>query len=167
MCLQNVRRIAKLDVGNHATLLSSCRGDLTVRLSVHSILLLLSYLRPITCASIVIHLQAHPPLRAILNAVSRQTPLLINMTGSSVKSSAFLAETNDPTLDQRVSIAFILIDTFFLLVFYASRYYNPKAVGLPMLVCNTLCYVLCLGSATAGICKLHLSSSCVRAYRSG
>ncbi|EAT90254.1 hypothetical protein HBI56_047150 [Parastagonospora nodorum] len=66
-------------------------------------------------------------------------------------SPEFLAETNDPGLDQRVSIAFIVIDTFFLAVFYVSRYYNPKAVGLPMLVCNTLCYVLCLGSAVTGI----------------
>lgn len=64
-----------------------------------------------------------------------------------------LVVTNDPGLDQRVSIAFIVIDTFFLAVFFASRYYNPKAVGNPMLVCNTLCYIFCLGSATAGICK--------------
>ncbi|KAM3490975.1 hypothetical protein MY3957_005752 [Beauveria namnaoensis] len=62
-----------------------------------------------------------------------------------------LVVTNNPGLDQRVSIAFIVIDTFFLAVFFASRYYNPKAVGNPMLVCNTLCYIFCLGSAIAGI----------------
>lgn len=67
-------------------------------------------------------------------------------------SQKFLAETNNPYLDQHVSIAFIIIDTLFLLVFYASRYYNRKAVGTPMLVCNTLCYILCLGSAVTGIC---------------
>ncbi|KAF1358674.1 hypothetical protein EJ07DRAFT_37120, partial [Lizonia empirigonia] len=66
-------------------------------------------------------------------------------------SSEYLAETNDPGLDQRVSIAFIVIDTFFLLVFYMSRYFNRKTVGMPMLVCNTLCYVLCMGSAATGI----------------
>ncbi|KAL5370871.1 hypothetical protein DPSP01_014623 [Paraphaeosphaeria sporulosa] len=66
-------------------------------------------------------------------------------------SAAFLAETRSPYLDQRVSIAFIVIDTAFLLLFYVSRYYSPKAVGTPMLVCNTLCYVLCLGSAVTGI----------------
>jgi len=71
------------------------------------------------------------------------------MAGSSDEN---LAQTNDPYLDQRVSIAFIVIDTFFLLLFYASRYFNKKAVGLPMLICNTVCYVLCLGSAVAGIC---------------
>ncbi|KAL1596433.1 hypothetical protein SLS60_009079 [Paraconiothyrium brasiliense] len=43
-------------------------------------------------------------------------------------SPEFLAETNNPYLDQRVSIAFIVIDTAFLVLFYASRYYNPKAV---------------------------------------
>jgi len=78
------------------------------------------------------------------------------MTSSSVEqppSPEYLAETNDPYLDQRVSIAFIVIDTFFLLVFYASRYFNKKAVGWPMLVCNTLCYVLCMGSAATGICE--------------
>jgi len=73
-------------------------------------------------------------------------------------SPEYLAETNDPFLDQRVSIAFIVIDTFFLLVFYVSRYYNPKAVGTPMLVCNTLCYVLCMGSAATGICELFSRS---------
>jgi hypothetical protein len=67
-------------------------------------------------------------------------------------SPEYLAETNDPFLDQRVSIAFIVIDTFFLLLFYVSRYYNKKAVGWPMLVCNTLAYFLCLGSAATGIC---------------
>jgi hypothetical protein len=67
-------------------------------------------------------------------------------------SPEFLAETNNPYLDQRVSIAFIVIDTAFLLLFYTSRYYNAKAVGTPMLVCNTLCYILCLGSAATGIC---------------
>ncbi|KAF1978870.1 hypothetical protein BU23DRAFT_497845 [Bimuria novae-zelandiae CBS 107.79] len=66
-------------------------------------------------------------------------------------SPEFLAETNNPYLDQRVSIVFIVIDTFFLMLFYVSRYYNRKAVGTPMLVCNTLCYVLCLGSAATGI----------------
>ena len=75
------------------------------------------------------------------------------MAGSSAPSSQYLAETNDPGLDQRASIAFIVLDTFFLLVFYVSRYFNPKAVGLPMLVCNTLCYVLCMGSAATGICE--------------
>ena len=75
------------------------------------------------------------------------------MAGSSAGSPEYLAETNDPGLDQRVSIAFIVIDTFFLLVFYVSRYFNPKAVGVPMLVCNTLCYVLCMGSAATGICE--------------
>jgi hypothetical protein len=68
-------------------------------------------------------------------------------------SPEFLAETNDPYLDQRVSIVFMVIDTFFLLVFYISRYFNKKAVGWPMLVCNTLCYVLCMGSAVTGICE--------------
>ncbi|KAJ6016566.1 hypothetical protein N7540_011157 [Penicillium herquei] len=38
-----------------------------------------------------------------------------------------------------------------MLVFYVSRYFNPKAVGVPMLICNTLCYVFCLGSAATGI----------------
>ena len=75
------------------------------------------------------------------------------MAGSNapVGSPEYLAETNDPGLDQRVSIAFIVIDTIFLLIFYLSRYFNPKAVGVPMLVCNTLCYVLCMGSAATGI----------------
>lgn len=75
------------------------------------------------------------------------------MAGSVAPSPEFLAERNDPGLDQRVSIVFIIIDTLFLIVFYVSRYYNPKAVGIPMLVCNTLCYLFCLGSAVAGICK--------------
>ena len=79
------------------------------------------------------------------------------MAGSSAGSSEYLAETNDPGLDQRVSITFIVIDTFFLLVFYVSRYFNPKAVGVPMLVCNTLCYVLCMGSAATGICESFTS----------
>ncbi|CAO2655513.1 Nn.00g043160.m01.CDS01 [Neocucurbitaria sp. VM-36] len=78
------------------------------------------------------------------------------MAGSSAGSPEYLAETNDPTLDQRVSIAFIVIDTFFLLVFYVSRYFNPKAVGVPMLVCNTLCYVLCMGSAATGILMVKI-----------
>ncbi|KAL5344278.1 hypothetical protein ACLOAV_010782 [Pseudogymnoascus australis] len=78
------------------------------------------------------------------------------MAGSSAGSSEYLAETNDPGLDQRVSIAFIVIDTFFLLVFYVSRYFNPKAVGVPMLVCNTLCYVLCMGSAATGILMVKI-----------
>jgi hypothetical protein len=73
------------------------------------------------------------------------------MALSSGGSPEYLAQTNDPGLDQRVSIAFIVIDTFFLLVFYVSRYFNPKAVGVPMLVCNTLCYVFCMGSAATGI----------------
>jgi hypothetical protein len=68
-------------------------------------------------------------------------------------SPEYLAETNDPYLDQRVCIAFIVLDTFFLLVFYVSRHFNTKAVGLPMLVCNTLCYVFCMGSAATGICE--------------
>jgi hypothetical protein len=79
------------------------------------------------------------------------------MTGSSALTPEYLAETNDPGLDQRVSIAFIVIDTSFLMVFFVSRYYNPKAVGWPMLVCNTLCYVLCMGSAVTGICELLFS----------
>ncbi|KAH7348013.1 integral membrane protein PTH11-like protein [Pyrenochaeta sp. MPI-SDFR-AT-0127] len=78
------------------------------------------------------------------------------MAGSSAGSPEYLAETNDPGLDQRVSIAFIVIDTFFLLVFYTSRYFNPKAVGLPMLICNTLCYVLCMGSAATGILMVKI-----------
>lgn len=72
---------------------------------------------------------------------------------ASPPSPEFLAETNDPGLDQRVSIGFIVIDTFFLGVFFMSRYYNPKAIGWPMLVCNALCYVFCMGSAATGICK--------------
>lgn len=80
------------------------------------------------------------------------------MAGSSEPSSEYLAETNDPGLDQRVSIAFIVIDTFFLMVFYLSRYFNRKAVGMPMLVCNTLCYVLCMGSAATGICEFFVLS---------
>lgn len=75
------------------------------------------------------------------------------MTGGQAPLPEFLAETNNPLLDQRVSIAFIVIDTFFLLLFYVSRYFNKKAVGRPMLVCNTLCYVLCMGSAATGICE--------------
>lgn len=66
-------------------------------------------------------------------------------------SPEFLAERNNPGLDQRVSIAFIVIDTFFLGVFLVSRYLNPKAIALPMVIFNTLCYLLCLGSAVAGI----------------
>lgn len=73
------------------------------------------------------------------------------MAGPTPGSPEYLAETNDPGLDQRVSIAFAVIDTVFLAVFYASRYYNPKAVSKPMLVCNTLCYIFCLGSAATGI----------------
>lgn len=87
------------------------------------------------------------------------------MAGSSPGSPEYLAETNDPGLDQRVSIAFIVIDTFFLLVFYVSLYFNPKAVGVPMLVCNTLCYVLCMGSAATGICESF--PSCLLAYAVG
>ena len=75
------------------------------------------------------------------------------MAAHRVPSPEYLAETNDPGLDQRVSIAFIVIDTFFLLLFYVSRYFNPKAIGIPMLVCNTLCFFFCMGSAVAGICK--------------
>ena len=78
---------------------------------------------------------------------------LFKMSSSSAGSPEYLAETNDPGRDQRVSIIFIVIDTFFLLVFFASRYFNPKAVGVPMLVLNTLCYVFCMGSAATGICK--------------
>lgn len=73
--------------------------------------------------------------------------------GGAQPSPEFLAERNNPFLAWRVSIAFIIIDTLFLGVFYVSRYYNPKAVGTPMLVCNTLAYVLCMGSAAAGICE--------------
>lgn len=73
------------------------------------------------------------------------------MAGPTPGSPEYLAQTNNPALDQRVSIAFTMINTFFLAIFYVSRYYNPKAVGTPMLVCNTLCYVFCLGSAAAGI----------------
>lgn len=76
------------------------------------------------------------------------------MSGTSAESPEYLAETNDPSLDQRMSI---VVGTFFLSVNIASRYYNPKAVGLPMLVCNTLCYVLCIGNAATGICKSVLS----------
>jgi len=79
------------------------------------------------------------------------------MNGSRVGSPEYLAETNHPHRALRVSIAFIVIDTFFLLVFYLSRRYNPTAVRRPMLVCNTLCYLFCLGSAVAGICKFHPS----------
>lgn len=80
------------------------------------------------------------------------------MAGSTAEPSPeFLAETNDPGLDERVSIAFIVIDTIFLLVFYLSRYLNPKAVGRPMLWCNTLCYVFCMGSAATGICEWFFS----------
>ena len=75
------------------------------------------------------------------------------MAAHSTLSPEYLAETNDPGLDQRVSIAFIVIDTFFLLLFYVSRYFNPKAIGIPMLVCNTLCFFFCMGSAVAGICE--------------
>ncbi|KAJ5477640.1 hypothetical protein N7530_003149 [Penicillium desertorum] len=76
------------------------------------------------------------------------------MADSSVGLSELLPETNDPGLDQRVSVAFIVIDTIFMLVFYVSRYFNPKAVGVPMMVCNTLCYVFCMGSAVTGIFKI-------------
>ncbi|KAF2634696.1 hypothetical protein P280DRAFT_494128 [Massarina eburnea CBS 473.64] len=55
-----------------------------------------------------------------------------------------------------VSIAFIVIDTLFLLLFYVSRYFNNNAVRLPMLVCNTLCYVLCMGSAVTGILMVQI-----------
>ncbi|KAF1930401.1 uncharacterized protein M421DRAFT_58505 [Didymella exigua CBS 183.55] len=78
------------------------------------------------------------------------------MANSSTHSPQYLAETNDPGLDQRGSIAFIVIDTFFLMVFYTSRYLNPKAVGTPMLICNTLAYVLCLGSAVTGILMVQI-----------
>ncbi|OAA67740.1 hypothetical protein LEL_10363 [Akanthomyces lecanii RCEF 1005] len=73
------------------------------------------------------------------------------MAGPTPGSPEYLAETNDPGLDQRVSIVFTVINTVFLAIFYASRHYNPKAVGRPMLVCNTLCYIFCLGSAATGI----------------
>ncbi|KAJ5194502.1 uncharacterized protein N7498_007940 [Penicillium cinerascens] len=59
------------------------------------------------------------------------------MAGSSAGSSEYLAETNDP-------------------VFYVSRYFNPKAVGMPMVVCNTLCYVFCKGSAATGILMVKI-----------
>jgi hypothetical protein len=85
------------------------------------------------------------------------------MAGPKAGSPEYLAETNNPDLDQQVSIAFVVIDTFFLFVFYASRYYNPKAVTTPMLVCNTLCYVLCLGSAATGICEFTSSRKSRRA----
>ncbi|KAJ6018417.1 hypothetical protein N7499_003734 [Penicillium canescens] len=78
------------------------------------------------------------------------------MAGLRVRSSELLAGTNDPGLDQRVSIAFIVIDTFFMLVFYVSRYFNPKAVGVPMVMCNTLCYVFCIGSAATGILMVKI-----------
>ncbi|CRG92444.1 alpha-xylosidase, putative [Talaromyces islandicus] len=78
------------------------------------------------------------------------------MTGSKPGSPEYLAETNNPGLDQRVSIAFVVIDTVFLLVFYVSRYFNPQAVRVPMVVCNTLCYVLCLGSAATGILMVKI-----------
>ncbi|KXH31186.1 integral membrane protein [Colletotrichum nymphaeae SA-01] len=78
------------------------------------------------------------------------------MAGSSPPSSEYIVEMNSPGLDERVSIAFIVIDTLFLLVFYLSRYFNPKAVGVPMLVCNTLCYVFCIGSATVGILMVRI-----------
>lgn len=79
------------------------------------------------------------------------------MAGPTPGSPEYLAETNDPGLDQRVSIIFTVINTVFIAIFYASRHYNPKAVGKPMLVCNTLCYVFCLGSAATGIRASSLS----------
>ncbi|KAM0670911.1 hypothetical protein MY8738_008523 [Beauveria namnaoensis] len=66
-------------------------------------------------------------------------------------SPEYLAQTNNPCFDQRMSITFAVIDTLFLAIFYTSRYYNPKAIGNAMLICNTLCYLFCLGSAAAGI----------------
>ncbi|KAF2820726.1 hypothetical protein CC86DRAFT_471275 [Ophiobolus disseminans] len=78
------------------------------------------------------------------------------MTAGPAHTPEFLAETNNPLLDQRVSIAFIVIDTFFLSLFYVSRYLNKKAVPWPMLVCNTLCYVLCMGSAATGILMVKI-----------
>lgn len=83
------------------------------------------------------------------------------MAGSIVGSPEYLAETNDPRLDERVSIVFIVIDTLFLLLFYVSRHFNPEAVGVPMLVCNTLCYVFCMGSAATGICEFFPSVFCI------
>lgn len=107
--------------------------------------------------------RAHFSTFTLGTAIADTTPhalllqlLLLTMADLIKGSPEYLAQTNDPGLDERVSIAFVVIDTFFLLIFYVSRYYNPKAVGLPMLVCNTLCYVLCIGSAAAGICKSPL-----------
>lgn len=68
----------------------------------------------------------------------------VAFAGSSSAQTKYLAQTNNPELDQLVSIAFAAIDTFFILVFHTS-------VRIPMCVCNTICHVLCLGSATTGI----------------
>jgi hypothetical protein len=100
-----------------------------------------------------LHAPALAPLEAPAGPAIERYSALRKMAGDQPPSPEFLAETNDPFLDQRVSIAFIVLDTFFLIVFYVSRYYNKQAVGLPMLVCNTLAYVLCLGSAATGICR--------------
>jgi hypothetical protein len=72
-------------------------------------------------------------------------------------SPEFLLETNHPQLDQQVSIAFIVINTFFIALLFLSRYFNPHAVVTPMLVCNTLCYALCIGIAIGGICEYSVS----------
>lgn len=72
-------------------------------------------------------------------------------------SPEFLLETNHPQLDQQVSIAFVVINTFFIALLFLSRYFNPHAVVTPMLVCNTVCYVLCIGIATGGICEYSVS----------
>ncbi|KAJ5936188.1 hypothetical protein N7454_005486 [Penicillium verhagenii] len=72
------------------------------------------------------------------------------MASSSVRPSGSPAETNDPGLDQRVSVAFIVLNKFFILLFYVSRYFKLKAVVVPMLVYNTLCYVFYIRSVMTG-----------------
>ena len=72
---------------------------------------------------------------------------------SSLLTPGYLAQTNHPQLDQQVGIAFIAINTFFLVLLFISRHYNPKAVVIPMLVCNTLCYLMCLAISIVGICE--------------
>ncbi|KAF1998705.1 hypothetical protein P154DRAFT_438640 [Amniculicola lignicola CBS 123094] len=68
------------------------------------------------------------------------------MAGAKVGSPEYLAETNDAGLDQRVSVWLLLsystVDTFFYCFFI---------VGIPMLVCSTLAYILCIESAVTGI----------------
>ncbi|KAK1463483.1 CFEM domain-containing protein [Colletotrichum melonis] len=89
------------------------------------------------------------------------------MAGSSPPSSEYIVEMNNSALDEMVSTAFIVIDTLFLLVFYLSRYFNPKPVGVPMLVCNTLCYVCCMRSASVGICGVgyHVAAVSVTTFQ--